>query len=99
MLNYAAADAPVWRDWAERLPWLVTGGAGFCVVALALFLAALWWRAPNVMMLYPAMFVAAVLASTDHRPRTRSVAVGMVLGSVFMSTIGYAAGLILLVKP
>jgi len=91
------------QDWraelALRFSCVLTGAVVFGVTAVTLFVAALNLHSPNVLGLYPIAFSAAVLAAVAKGKWTRCVGVGAVAGSVFMSTVGYAACLLVMTRP
>lgn len=91
---------PDWRaEMALRFSCVLTGAFSFAAAAVLLFLAALQLRSPNVLGLYPVAFSVAVLAAVADGKWMRCVGLGAVAGSVFMSTVGYAACLFIMARP
>ena len=99
ILEYCEGPRDWWAELALRFSCILTGACVFGIAAVLLFVAALHLHSPNVLGFYPIAFCAAVLATVAEGKWTRCVGVGAVAGSVFMSTVGYAACLLIMTRP
>ena len=89
ILNYRRPRPDQRALLALQASWLIAGGVSFIAATIAIFAAAVHFHLPDLLSLYPAFFSLAVLATTLQARVARSLALGAVAGSVFMSTVGY----------
>jgi hypothetical protein len=82
---------------ALKASWMLAGSVAYVLFTVGVFFLSTRFAAPDLLFLMPLLLLAAGTAASVDGFVTRCLGVGAILGGVAVTTVGYTAGMLLLI--